>query len=136
MLAFGNINIFPTLSIKVNKSGYFLLLIMSAPMTPGTQPQRVRRKMIRTDPHPLSITARGGKKMHSRTRRRPIEIYDLRCPNCDHKSKEYFTIACCRPPIALFSEQMIRGLQYFKLQISRVIRVVIEELLNRCACYC
>ena len=49
--------------------------MIRAPMTPGTQPQRVRRKMIRTDPHPLSITASGGKKMHRRTRRRPI--YDL-----------------------------------------------------------
>jgi hypothetical protein len=54
------------------EAGYLLLLIMSAPMTPGTQPQRVSRKMIRTDPHPLSITARGGKKMHRRTRRIPI----------------------------------------------------------------
>lgn len=51
------------------------MLMIRAPITPGTQPQRVRRKMISTEPQPLSTTARGGKRMHSRTRRRPI--YDL-----------------------------------------------------------
>ena len=56
---------------------YFLLLMIRAPITPGTHPHRVRRKMMRNDPQPLSITARGGKNMHSRTRSRPIEIYEL-----------------------------------------------------------
>lgn len=111
---------------------YFLLFMMRAPITPGTQPQRVRRKMIRTEPHPLSITARGGKKMHSRTRRRPIEIYDLRISICDYKSKNFFTSAYCLPPTALFSEQMISRLQYFQLQVSRIIRVNIQEFLNSC----
>ena len=36
---------------------------MRAAITPGTQPQPVRRSVIRTDPHPLSITAKGGKKI-------------------------------------------------------------------------
>jgi len=30
---------------------------------------------------------------------------------------------------------MIRSLQYFQLQISRIIRVIIEELFNRCTCF-
>ena len=38
-----------------------LLSITSAAITPGTQPHRVRRNVIRIDPQPLSITARGGK---------------------------------------------------------------------------
>jgi len=46
----------------------------SAPITPGTHPQRVSRNTMSTDPHPRSITASGGKKMARRTRRRDIEI--------------------------------------------------------------
>ena len=43
-------------------------------MTPGTHPQRVRRNMIRNEPKPLSITARGGKKMQTRTLKIPISV--------------------------------------------------------------
>ena len=56
---------------------YLLLLMMRAPMTPGTQAQSVRRKTIRTDPQPLSITARGGKMMHNNTRQRDIGVIGL-----------------------------------------------------------
>ena len=41
--------------------------MISAAITPGTQPQRVRRKVIRTDPQPLSITARGGNMIDKTT---------------------------------------------------------------------
>jgi len=44
-----------------------LLIIISAAITPGTQPQRVSKKVIISDPHPLSKTARGGKIIASRT---------------------------------------------------------------------
>jgi len=37
--------------------------ITSAAITPGIHPASVKRKTIRTDPHPLSMTARGGKRM-------------------------------------------------------------------------
>ena len=40
---------------------------MSAAMTPGTQPQRVSRNTINTDPHPLSITASGGNIIANKT---------------------------------------------------------------------
>lgn len=42
--------------------------MIRAPMTPGTHAQRVRRNTIRTDPHPLSMTASGGKMIHNITR--------------------------------------------------------------------
>lgn len=32
-----------------------------APITPGIQPAKVNNNTISTEPHPLSITARGGK---------------------------------------------------------------------------
>jgi hypothetical protein len=35
-----------------------------AAITPGIQPRIVRMKTKRIEPHPLSITARGGKMMH------------------------------------------------------------------------
>lgn len=36
-------------------------------MTPGTHPASVSRKTMSNEPHPLSITASGGKMMHKRT---------------------------------------------------------------------
>nr|AOE06599.1 hypothetical protein [uncultured bacterium] len=45
-----------------------LFKITSAAITPGTQPQSHSKKTINTDPHPLPITERGGKKMASKTR--------------------------------------------------------------------
>lgn len=41
---------------------------MRAPITPGIQPQTVNIKTINTEPHPLSITAKGGKRIESNTR--------------------------------------------------------------------
>ena len=40
-----------------------LFKITKAPITPGTHPANVSRNTIITDPHPLSITANGGKMM-------------------------------------------------------------------------
>lgn len=48
------------------RSGLFK--ITSAAITPGTQPRKVKRRTIRKDPQPLSITANGGKIMDRITR--------------------------------------------------------------------
>ena len=44
-----------------------LFKMTKAPMTPGTQPQRVKSNTIRKDPQPFPITERGGNKMASNT---------------------------------------------------------------------
>ncbi len=41
--------------------------MIKAAMTPGIQAQSVKMNTITTDPHPLSITAKGGNKMESKT---------------------------------------------------------------------
>ncbi len=41
--------------------------MIKAAITPGIQAQRVRIKTITTLPHPLSMTAKGGNKMDSKT---------------------------------------------------------------------
>jgi hypothetical protein len=43
------------------------LLIIKAAKTPGIHPAIVRRSTIKTDPHPLSTTAKGGKMIQSKT---------------------------------------------------------------------
>jgi hypothetical protein len=45
-------------------------------MTPGTQPQIHNIKVIRKEPQPLSITAKGGKIMDSITRQILIISFD------------------------------------------------------------
>gem|GEM_PF-1525511 len=71
----------PLSAQDINREIYFLLFMMRAPITPGTQPQSVSRKMIRTDPQPLSTTARGGKKIQRSTRNMPMVICDLLRPS-------------------------------------------------------
>ena len=44
-----------------------------APITPGIHPQRVSRKMIKKDPHPLSMTDKGGKSIANNTRKKLIK---------------------------------------------------------------
>jgi len=44
-----------------------LFKITKAPITPGTQPAKVNRNTINIDPHPLSKTAKGGKKTANKT---------------------------------------------------------------------
>ena len=59
---------------------YFLglLIIISAAITPGIQPQIVKIKTIKIDPQPLSITAKGGKRIESSTLQiLIIQIYEL-----------------------------------------------------------
>ena len=64
-----------------------LLRIMSAAITPGTQPHRVRIQTIIKEPQPLSTTAKGGNNNESNTRQNPIaqkySIFSrrLQCPN-------------------------------------------------------
>lgn len=56
---------------------YLLLHIISAPITPGTHAQSVRRKTITIDPQPLSITAKGGKMIQRITRQIDIVLFLL-----------------------------------------------------------
>ena len=58
----------------VYRSGLFRM--MSAATTPGTHPQMVKIKTITIDPHPLSITANGGKRILSKTRHKLINSRD------------------------------------------------------------
>ena len=37
--------------------------MINAPITPGTHPHKVSTNTISTEPHPQSMTARGGKKI-------------------------------------------------------------------------
>ena len=50
-----------------------LFNMMRAAITPGTHPQIVRINTITIEPHPLSITAKGGKIMARSTRKQPME---------------------------------------------------------------
>lgn len=50
----------------------FLLRMMSAAMTPGTQPHSVSRSTMSIDPQPRSITASGGKIMARMTWRQDM----------------------------------------------------------------
>ena len=44
-----------------------LLRITNAAITPGIHPHKVNKKTIGIDPHPLSNTAKGGKKIDNKT---------------------------------------------------------------------
>jgi len=47
---------------------YFgLFKITKAPIIPGTHPAKVSKRTIKTEPHPLSKTDNGGKKMANKT---------------------------------------------------------------------
>tara|TARA_R100001198_G_scaffold73667_1_gene45687 strand:- start:55 stop:477 length:423 start_codon:yes stop_codon:yes gene_type:complete len=50
-----------------------LFKIIKAAITPGIQPQTVSIKTISTEPQPLPITARGGKRIASSTRHKLIK---------------------------------------------------------------
>ncbi len=52
-----------------------MLRIIKAAITPGIQPASVNKKVIIMDPHPLSMTAKGGKIITKITRKQLIEIY-------------------------------------------------------------
>ena len=70
------------------------LLIINAPITPGTQPQSVKRHTITNDPQPLSITASGGKKIQTMARRIPMtSIFTsknrrIRCENSSESTNQ------------------------------------------------
>lgn len=44
-----------------------LFKITNAPITPGIQPQKVNIKIIKKEPHPLSIMDNGGKSIANKT---------------------------------------------------------------------
>jgi hypothetical protein len=46
--------------------------MIRAAITPGTHPQSVSKKTIRTEPQPFPITERGGNMMASNTRKKLI----------------------------------------------------------------
>lgn len=49
-----------------------------APMTPGTHPHRVSSKTNKKDPHPLSITAIGGRNIQIKALGRLIVVRAVR----------------------------------------------------------
>lgn len=55
----------------------FLFKIISAAMTPGTQPQSVSKNTISIEPQPRSITAKGGKIMARMTWRQDMVVVRL-----------------------------------------------------------
>jgi len=42
----------------------------NAPITPGIHPQSVNKKMMKNEPHPLSMTDKGGKIIANKTRKK------------------------------------------------------------------
>ena len=68
----------------VNIANTYLLTMINAAITPGIQPRSVRINTSIIDPKPLSITAKGGKTMHRRTRQ--IDILVLLRLNLDNYS--------------------------------------------------
>lgn len=48
--------------------------MINAAITPGTQPAIVNKKTIMIEPQPLSMTAKGGKKMQAKARRKLIVL--------------------------------------------------------------
>ena len=60
----------------------------NAPITPGTQPQQVSNKTINTEPQPLSITAKGGKKIANITRKQDM-IFLFLGPLCFANVQEF-----------------------------------------------
>ena len=44
-------------------------------MTPGTQPQSVNKNTINKEPQPLSMTAKGGKKIANKTLSNDIIVF-------------------------------------------------------------
>lgn len=51
----------------VTRDIYLLLFMTNAAITPGIQPQQVRINTNKTEPHPLSKIAKGGKIIHNIT---------------------------------------------------------------------
>ena len=59
---------------SANLRHLFLLRIINAAMTPGTQPQSVRRNTMSIEPQPRSNTAKGGKIMARMTWRQDMGV--------------------------------------------------------------
>ena len=55
----------------------FLLRIINAAMTPGTQPQSVGRNTMSIEPQPWSNIAKGGKIMDRRTRGKDMTVFSF-----------------------------------------------------------
>ena len=61
--------------LGIAENGYwFLFRMIKAPMTPGIHPQRVSRNTMSTEPHPRSITAKGGKIIANNTCKQVIVL--------------------------------------------------------------
>ena len=76
----------------MNRLGLFN--ITNAAITPGTHPQRVKRKTINREPQPLSITTRGGNKMDNKTLKKLIikfNLKDIKFDSLDFYSLLIFT---------------------------------------------
>ena len=57
--------------------------MIKAAITPGIHPKHVKINTIITEPQPLSMTASGGKTIHSKTLKQPIlnfcKVYKIKC---------------------------------------------------------
>jgi hypothetical protein len=65
----------PTVFCTITQNYSFLLRITSAAITPGTHPQDVSRSVMRIEPHPLSMTARGGKIKDNNTLPKDMVVF-------------------------------------------------------------
>ena len=54
-----------------------LLIITKAEITPGTHPLSVSIKTINIEPHPWSITAKGGKKIDNKTLKKLMNVLKM-----------------------------------------------------------
>ena len=62
---------------RFGKNSYLFLGLFkmtNAPITPGIHPQSVNKKMMKNEPHPLSMTDKGGKRIANKTRKKLISI--------------------------------------------------------------
>ncbi len=77
--------------------------ITNAPITPGTHPANVNKNTIRTEPQPLSITAKGGNRIDSITLQKlMIEIKDIqRSGIFSKKDAKIYYLYCLKIPLSV-----------------------------------
>lgn len=78
---------------SANLCQLFLFRIISAAMTPGTQPQSVSRNTMSIDPQPRSITASGGKIIARMTWRQDMGYWVLSLSIIDLSAGNHFTLS-------------------------------------------
>jgi len=82
-----------------------LFKITKAAITPGTQPHKVSKKTITTEPQPWSITARGGKRIDKKTRQKLKILFMAKIGNLITDYFRLFIFAKTNSLMARLSEQ-------------------------------